>query len=132
MSAPLAVLVVDDNEAGQFLVQSVLELQGFVVNIAGSSPEVHDRVRARRPDLILMDVQLPGQDGLALTRELKADPATALIPIVALTAHALAGQKEAAFAAGCVGYITKPIDTRKLGSQIREILSAPPAMPVRR
>jgi len=132
MSSFPVVLVVDDNAAGQFLVQSVLEQQGFIVTTAGSSEEVHERVHAQRPDLILMDVQLPGQDGLALTRELKADPATALIPIVALTAHALAGQREVAIAAGCVEYITKPIDTRKLGSQIREILSAPPPMPVPR
>ncbi len=124
MSRSPVILVVDDNEAGQFLVQSVLEHQGFVVNTAGSSEEVRDQLRGHRPDLILMDVQLPGQDGLALTRELKADPDTTLIPVIALTAHALAGQKEAAIAAGCVGYITKPIDTRKLGDQVRQVLSA--------
>ncbi|MGA7912141.1 MAG: response regulator [Candidatus Dormiibacterota bacterium] len=124
MSGTQVILVVDDNESGQFLVQSVLEQQGFVVNTAGSSEDVREQVRAHRPDLILMDVQLPGQDGLALTRELKANAGTAAIPIVALTAHALAGQKETAIAAGCVGYITKPIDTRKLGDQVRAILSA--------
>jgi CheY-like chemotaxis protein len=124
VSGTQVILVVDDNESGQFLVQSVLEQQGFVVNTAGSSEDVREQVRAHRPDLILMDVQLPGQDGLALTRELKANAGTAAIPIVALTAHALAGQKETAIAAGCVGYITKPIDTRKLGDQVRAILSA--------
>lgn len=124
MSGTQVILVVDDNESGQFLAQSVLEQQGFVVNTAGSSEDVREQVRAHRPDLILMDVQLPGQDGLALTRELKANAGTAAIPIVALTAHALAGQKETAIAAGCVGYITKPIDTRKLGDQVRAILSA--------
>jgi CheY-like chemotaxis protein len=70
----------------------------------------------------LMDVQLPGQDGLALTRQLKADPATATIPIVALTAHAMASHREEALAAGCSGYITKPIDTRLLGDQVRGFL----------
>ncbi len=125
MKASPRILVVDDNEAGQLLVCSVLQLQGFRVESAGSAAEVLERLSAHRPDLILMDVQLPGQDGLALTRQLKEDPATAAIPIVALTAHAMPGDREQALAAGCVGYISKPIDTRTLGDQIREFLSAP-------
>jgi CheY-like chemotaxis protein len=116
------ILVVDDNVAGQLLVSTVLQLEGFRVDSAGSSEEVLERLNARAPDLILMDVQLPGQDGLALTRQLKADPATATIPIVALTAHAMASHREEALAAGCSGYITKPIDTRTLGDQVREFL----------
>lgn len=125
MKTPCRILVVDDNEAGQLLVSSVLELQGFRVDSAGSAAEVLKRLHIQSPDLILMDVQLPGQDGLSLTRQLKADPATAAIPIVALTAHAMPGDREQALAAGCVGYISKPIDTRTLGDQIREFLSAP-------
>lgn len=116
------ILVVDDNEAGQLLVCTVLELEGFLVETAGSSQEVQERVNARRPDLILMDVQLPGQDGLTLTRQFKADPATAAIPIVALTAYAMAGDREKALAAGCVGYISKPIDTAAFGGQVRGFL----------
>jgi CheY-like chemotaxis protein len=81
-------------------------------------------VHARRPDLILMDVQMPGQDGLSLTRQLKADPATVTIPIVALTAHAMDGDRELALAAGCSGYISKPIDTRTFGDQVRAFLPA--------
>ena len=122
-TAPL-ILVVDDNDAGQLLVSSVLELDGFRVETAGSSAEVLDRLRVHTPDLILMDVQLPGQDGLALTRQLKADPSTAGIPIVALTAHAMAGDQAAAFAAGCSGYISKPIDTRTLATELWEFLNA--------
>ena len=118
------ILVVDDNDAGQLLVCSVLQLEGFRVDSAGSSGEVLERLSVAIPDLILMDVQLPGQDGLSLTRQLKTDPATAAIPIVALTAHAMAGDREQALAAGCIGYISKPIDTRTLGDQIREILSS--------
>ena len=118
------ILVVDDNDAGQLLVCTVLQLEGFRVDSAGSSAEVLERLTARAPDLILMDMQLPGQDGLALTRQLKADPATATIPIVALTAHAMAGHREQALAAGCSGYISKPIDTRTLGHQVREFLPA--------
>lgn len=118
------ILVVDDNEAGQLLVRTVLELEGFRVDSAGSSEEVLERLNARKPDLILMDVQLPGQDGLALTRQLKADPSTNAIPIVALTAHAMAGDREQALAAGCIGHISKPINTRILGDQVREFLTA--------
>lgn len=118
------ILVVDDNEAGQLLVCTVLQLEGFRVDSAGSAEQVLERLNLRMPDLILMDVQLPGQDGLSLTRKLKADPATAAIPIVALTAHAMAADREQALAAGCAGYISKPIDTRTLGDQIRELLSA--------
>ena len=117
------ILVVDDNEGGLLLASAVLQREGFRVDSAGSSEEVLERLRARAPDLILMDVQLPGQDGLSLTRQLKADPATASIPIVALTAHAMATDREQAMAAGCIGYISKPIETRTLGDLIRGFLA---------
>ena len=123
---PPLILVVDDNEAGQLLVRTVLELEGFLVQTAGSSQEVLEQLNAHRPDLILMDVQLPGQDGLSLTRQLKADPETAAIPVAALTAHAMPGDRELALAAGCIGYISKPVDTRALGDQVREFLAAHP------
>lgn len=129
MTAAPTILVVDDNDAGQLLVLTVLQLEGFEVESAGSSAEVLEVLRQRTPDLILMDVQLPGQDGLSLTRQLKADAATAAIPIVALTAYAMAGDREQAIAAGCIGYITKPIDTRNLGNQIRRILAGDPVAP---
>ena len=125
MSAAPLILVVDDNASGQLLVATVLQLEGFRVDTAGSSADVLDRVHERTPDLILMDVQLPGQDGLALTRQLMADPATAGLRIVALTAYAMSGDREQALAAGCIGYITKPIDTRNLGNQVRNFLSDP-------
>ena len=128
MSKPRAprILVVDDSEAGLLLVSSVLQLAGFLVDTAGSSQEVLRQLKVRMPDLILMDVQLPGQDGLALTRQLKADPATARIPIVALTAHAMATDRDLALAAGCNGYISKPIDTRIFPDQIRAALLGEP------
>jgi CheY-like chemotaxis protein len=118
------ILVVDDNEGGLLLASAVLQREGFRVDSAGSSEEVVERLKVRTPDLILMDVQLPGQDGLSLTRQLKADPATAAIPIVALTAHAMATDREQAMAAGCIGYISKPIETRTLGDQVRGFLGA--------
>ena len=90
-------------------------------------------LRSRVPDLILMDIQLPGLDGLSFTRTLKADPSTEPIPIVALTAHAMNGDREQSLDAGCVGYISKPIDTRTFGRQVREFLSSgmPAAGPAR-
>src|SRR3981189_495223 len=96
MTRPHRILVVDDNFTGVLLVRSVLELEGFVVDSADSSDEVMERLKDHLPDLILMDVQLPGQDGLSLTRQLKADPATPGILIIALTAHATPGDREAA------------------------------------
>jgi len=122
MKSQRLVLVVEDNEANQILVRAVLELEGYRVEIAGSAPEVRAMLRGAVPDLVLMDVQLPGQDGLSLTRELKADASTAHIPIVALTAHAMAGDRELALNAGCAGYIAKPIDTRTFGAQVRTYL----------
>jgi two-component system, cell cycle response regulator len=122
-TSPL-ILVVDDNVSGMFLACSVLQREGFQVDSAGSSDEVRQCLSRHVPDLILMDVQLPGQDGLSLTRQLKADPSTAGILIVALTAHAMAGDEELALAAGCSGYISKPINTRTLGDQVREFLAA--------
>ena len=123
---PSLILVVDDNDAGLLLVTSVLKFDGFQVDSAGSAPEVLERLSVRLPDLILMDVQLPGQDGLSLTRELKADPVTAGIPIVALTANAMAGDRERALDAGCIGYISKPIDTRTFAEEIQRFLSPKP------
>lgn len=118
------ILVVEDNEANQMLARAVLEMEGYDVAVAGSSVEAHERVRSATPDLILMDVQLPGVDGLSLTRQLKDDPATAQIPIVALTAHAMRGDRELAMSAGCAGYIAKPIDVRTFGQQIRAFFPA--------
>lgn len=116
------VLVVEDNEVNQLLTASVLEREGFEVDIAGTSEQALEHLRDRKPDLILMDIQLPGMDGLALTRRLKADAATANIVVVALTAHAMTGDREQTLAAGCAGYISKPIDTRTFGNQVRAFL----------
>jgi two-component system, cell cycle response regulator DivK len=122
------ILVVEDNEANQLLARAVLERGGFEVDVAGSPAEALVSLRARVPDLILMDIQLPGQDGLSLTRQLKANPATSAIPVVALTAHAMRGDREDSYKAGCIGYIAKPIDTRTIADQVREFL-APAAHP---
>jgi CheY-like chemotaxis protein len=93
------------------------------VSAASTTAEARERLATRHPDLILVDIQLPGQDGLSFARQLKSDPATAPIPIVALTAHAMTGDREDTLAAGCDGYIAKPIDTRTLGEQVRRYLT---------
>ena len=116
------ILVVEDNLANQLLACIVLEREGYRVDVACTSKEALARLGACTPDLILMDVQLPGQGGLELASQLKSDPATAAIPIVAHTAHAMSGDKEAALAAGCDGYIVKPIDTRTFAGQVARFL----------
>ncbi len=119
---PPLILVVEDNETNQVLTEAVLSRDGYLVKLAGTSEDARTVLKQTTPDLILMDLQLPGQDGLSFTRALKLDPATAAIPVVAMTAHAMMGDAEDAIAAGCVAYITKPIDTRTLGVQLRGYL----------
>lgn len=116
------ILLVEDNEANSVLATAVLEREGFRVEVAASAAEALDLLYARDFALVLMDVQLPGEDGLTFTRRLKSHADTATLPIVALTAHAMAGDRERALEAGCVGYVSKPIDTRTFGSQVRELL----------
>jgi CheY-like chemotaxis protein len=116
------ILVVEDNPTNQLLASSVLEREGFEVTLAESSVVALELLTAIRPDLILMDVHLPGIDGLTFTRALKSAPETAGIPIVAVTAHAMNGDREQALAAGCAGYISKPIDTRTFGAQVQGFL----------
>jgi two-component system, cell cycle response regulator DivK len=103
------ILSVEDNPSNMKLVVLLLEKAGHEVLQATDAEEGMRIARARLPDLILMDVQLPGLDGLTATRRLKADPATTKIKIIALTAFAMSGDREKMRAAGCDGYIAKPI-----------------------
>jgi two-component system, cell cycle response regulator DivK len=121
MSAPF-VLLVEDNETNQMLTTAVLLRDGYRVQAASTAEEARALIGSERPDIILMDLQLPGQDGLAFTRALKDDPLTAGIPVVAMTAHVMVGDEAAALAAGCAGYIAKPIDTRTLSGDVRRYL----------
>jgi CheY-like chemotaxis protein len=116
------ILIVDDNPVNLKLAASVLEFAGCQVLEAGDATQALAVIRQTPPDLILMDIALPGMDGLTLTRQLKADQSTRHIGVVALTAFAMRGDDQKAKAAGCDGYITKPIDTRKLPGQVAEIL----------
>lgn len=121
MAGP-AVLVVDDNFANLKLIEYLLLATGYDVRTAKDAESAIEAIAQQRPRLILMDVQLPGMDGLELTRRLKSDPATASIVIVAVTAYAMKGDEALAFDAGCDGYLTKPIDTRALPGLVATFL----------
>ncbi|HTU57994.1 MAG TPA: response regulator, partial [Polyangiales bacterium] len=103
-----------DNVTNLKLIEYLLKAKGYDVLTAIDADSALDCVRAQRPALVLMDLQLPGMDGLELTRRLKSDPNTADIAIVAVTAYAMKGDEQRALDAGCDGYIAKPIDTRAL------------------
>lgn len=118
-----AILIVDDNATNLKLVRVLLEAEGYAIRTASHANDALQVLRTFRPALILMDIQLPGMDGLTFTRQLKADPQTAPIPVVALTAYAMKGDEEKALNAGCQGYITKPINTRQLAQQIAAYLN---------
>ena len=122
ISKPARILVVEDDQASRRLVTAILELEGYDVEVATTAAQASRLIIERGPDLILMDVQLPGEDGLSFTRRLKADPLTAGIPIVAVTALVTSGDRERTIAAGCDGYLAKPVDTRTFASDIRRFL----------
>lgn len=125
-SSAAPILIVDDNASNTKLMAFLLAAQGYDVRTAADANEALATLAAFRPRLILMDIQLPGMDGLTLTRQLKADPATRDILIVAATAYAMKGDEERARAAGCDGYVTKPIDTRRLPGVIAGFLGGSP------
>ena len=108
------ILIVDDNATNMKLVRILLASEGYDVRTAADAEEALNILKEFYPRMILMDIQLPGIDGLELTRRLKADPATQKIMILGLTAYVMKGDKDRIMAAGCDGYIPKPIDTRTL------------------
>ena len=117
------VLVIEDNEMNMKLARSLLQIGNYNV-LEAVDAEIGIRLaREHHPDLILMDIQLPGMDGLAATREIKNDPAVKDISIVALTSYAMQGDEEKARAAGCAGYISKPIDTRSFLDIVGQFLA---------
>jgi two-component system, cell cycle response regulator DivK len=122
MATPTRVLVIEDNPLNLKLVRDVLLSAGFEVVEARSGEEGVAQARARTPDVILMDLQLPGIDGTQAMRMIKADPAATDVPIVALTAFAMADDRERALRSGFDGYLSKPISVRDLPRQISEFL----------
>lgn len=118
------ILVIEDSAVNLELVTDVLEASGFRVTAARTAEEGLRLARELLPDLILMDLSLPGMDGLAATQALRADAGTRHVPVVALTAHAMEGDEETALEAGCDGYIRKPIDTRGFAATVASFIKA--------
>jgi CheY-like chemotaxis protein len=116
------ILVVDDNPINLKLVSDLLAFEGYRVLKAEDGEQAAASVEVEPPDLILLDVDLPGIDGLTLTKRLKSDVRTGYIIIVALTAFAMKADRQRAMAAGCDAYVTKPIDTRGLPGQVAQLL----------
>ena len=116
------ILYVEDNDDNIYMLQNRLTRQGFDVLIARDGASGVDMARSERPDLILMDLGLPVLDGWEAARRLKADPATCRIPVIALSAHAMSGDRVQALEAGCDEYDVKPVEWRRLLTKIRALL----------
>ena len=117
-----SVLVVEDNPTNRELVVEILQLMDVQVLEAEDASAGIALARSERPDLILMDISLPGMDGLEATRRLKADPETRHIPVVVLTAHAMRWDEQRAREAGCDGFVTKPIEVTSFSKYVRVFL----------
>lgn len=120
------ILLVEDHEDNRIVYRTMLEHFGYRVLLAGDGGEGVRLARESLPDLILMDVSIPVMDGWEATATLKADPATARIPIIALTAHALAADRERATEVGCDGYLAKPVEPRRVLEEVRRFLGDEP------
>ena len=116
------ILVVEDQEDNRRILRDLLTSVGYDVLEAMDGLEGVAMATTQRPDLILMDIQMPAIDGYEATRRIKADPATATIPIIAVTSFALSGDDVKAFEVGCAGYVTKPYSPRQLLAKVREHL----------
>jgi CheY-like chemotaxis protein len=116
----ITVLLVEDNRLNRELAADLLTFAGARVLTAPDGEAGLRLARSEHLDVVLMDVSLPGMDGLEATRQLKADAATAALPVVALTAHAMVGDRERILAAGCDGFLTKPIDTRTFAQAVAQ------------
>ncbi|MFC1617569.1 response regulator [Candidatus Margulisiibacteriota bacterium] len=116
------ILYIEDDPINKYLVKKVLEDSGHEVFEASDGESGIGRAGDIKPDLILMDMQMPGMDGYEATKEIRKTDPEHKIPIIALTAHALPGDKEKCIAVGCDGYITKPIDIKNFESQIKDYL----------
>jgi two-component system cell cycle response regulator DivK len=116
------ILVVEDQEDNRQIIRDMLSATDYEIMEAESGEQALEAVAKQRPDLILMDIQLPGMDGYEATRRIKADPALRSIPIIAVTSYALSGEEQKARAAGCDEYVPKPYSPRQLLAKIRQYL----------
>src|SRR2546430_11975796 len=121
------ILLVEDNEMNRDMLSRGLIKKGYEVVMAVDGEQGVTMARSEKPDLILMDISLPVKDGWTATRELKADPATQAVPIIALTAHAMAGDRQKALEAGCNDYDSKPVELARLLGKIEALLGAAPS-----
>lgn len=118
------ILVIEDNEQNMYLVNFILEKHGYQIIQASDGKKGVSQACEQKPDLILLDIQLPVMDGYAVARELRKIEMLAKIPIVAVTSYAMSGDRERALAAGCTGYIEKPIDPDTFITQVEQYLQA--------
>lgn len=116
------ILLVEDHEDNRIVYSTILEHFGYRVLLAGDGAEGVRMARESSPDLVLMDVSIPVMDGWQATAALKADPATARIPVIALTAHALPADRQRAEEVGCDGYLAKPVEPRRVLEEVRRFL----------
>lgn len=116
------VLYIDDEPSNRLLVRRILMAEGFVVDEADSAALGLQKAQANPPDIILMDISMPGVDGLTATRQLRENPKLAHVPVIALTALAMAGDREMILAAGCDGYISKPINIDSFVDEIMKFV----------
>ncbi len=116
------ILLIEDNPQNRYLVKFLLETRGHEILQAETGPQGLEMAAANHPDLILLDIQLPGMDGHAVAHALKSDPQLQSIPIVAVTSYAMVGDREKCLAAGAEGYIEKPIDPESFGAEVERFL----------
>lgn len=118
------ILIVEDNENNMYLISFILKKKGFAILQARSGEEGIELANGEKPDMIIMDIQLPGIDGLEATRRIRQSEAIRRVPVIALTSYAMTGDREEAFKAGCTGYIEKPINpdtfTEELGKYLNQ------------
>ncbi len=116
------ILLIEDNEQNAYLARYILEHGGFIVSIYNNASAGINAATEHQPDLVLLDIQLPDLDGYAVATQLRHDPRTGHIPLVALSSFAMPGEKARALEAGCIGYIEKPIKALNLVAQVKEYL----------
>lgn len=126
MTAPRRVLLVEDNELNRDMLSRRLQRRGYEIAVATDGVQAVQAATRDRPELILMDMSLPEMDGWEATRQLKAQPGTRAIPVIALTAHAMAGDRDRALAAGCDEFETKPVELERLLAKMQALLGAAP------